>query len=155
MGEEDTGAILKEAARLLRCGPEGVPAAARALQARIDGLQRELLALKRPGPISLEVAAEHGITRVRQAKWANPFDHFELSIHEGKPGPWVRLWAPANAMFGPEQPDGFQINAMGIGTPSVDPRAPHFEPYAGPPPDSPEYRAEAERFAVAERKAAP
>lgn len=144
-------AALKEAARLLRCSPDRVPAAVAALLEKVGTLRLQVLSLADPGPISLETAARHGIERVRHQRWANKLDHFELTIIDGKPGAWVRMWAPVNAMFGDEKPDGFQINALGVGTPSVSPTKPLFLPYTGPLPDSDEYRAEVARFATAGR----
>ena len=46
--------------------------------------------------ISINDAAELGIDRLRMPVWAMAEDHIKIDIFENRPGPWVRLFSPAN-----------------------------------------------------------
>jgi len=94
--------------------------------------------------ISLKEAAATGIERVRQPNWANPFDHIKIDIVDGEVGPWLHLFAPFNLECNGRDP----VDCLWVVGPlKVDPDEKCFEPYAGPLPDSVEYRAKVERFA--------
>ena len=93
--------------------------------------------------ISLYEAAERGIERVRQPNWANPFDHLKIDIVDGKPGPWLHLFAPFNIECNGRDPVDF---LWMFGPMNADPDAKCFEPYTGPMPDSDEYAANVSRF---------
>jgi hypothetical protein len=93
--------------------------------------------------ISIADAASQGIDRVRLPKWANALDHLKIDIIDGKPGPWLHLYAPFNKECNGKDPVTF---LWMLGPMKTDIGVQEFEPYAGPLPDSDEYRAEAARF---------
>jgi hypothetical protein len=89
--------------------------------------------------ISIEDAAAIGIQRVRKPTWADPLDHLKIDIIDGKPGPWVHLWAPFNRECNGRDPvDAFAYQ--------WDLSVPEFELYDGPLPGSEEYQKAVERF---------
>jgi hypothetical protein len=96
--------------------------------------------------ISINAAAERGVTRLRDPGWANPCDHVEIVVLDGRAAPWGKLWAPANWMCSGK--DGLPMLLMpGRHHPTcIDPAVPYFVPYAGPHPGSPVYEAECARF---------
>lgn len=88
--------------------------------------------------ISVNQAAAQGITRVRKPVWSNKFDHLQLDIVDGKPGPWLHLWSPFNKVCNGRDPiDICHLISSFVG--SLD--AECLEPYTGPLPDSDEYKA--------------
>ena len=89
---------------------------------------------------SLASAAAAGVTRLRDPAWACPLDHGEIHAADGKLGPWFRLWAPMNSIMNGRDP----VAILVIG-PDIDIHAESFVEYAGPLPDSDEYRAEVAR----------
>lgn len=92
--------------------------------------------------ISIREAARRGVRRVRKPVWASPFDHVEIDIIDGKPGPWLHLWCPFN-----EECNGRDLVNLLIMSPIVgDIDAPEVIPYEGPLPDSAEYRSEVAKF---------
>jgi len=91
--------------------------------------------------ISIVQAAERGIERVRQTIWGNKFDHVKIDIIDGKPGPWLHLYAPFNKECNGRDP----VDMLAM--PPVDIHASVFVPYTGPLSDSDEYKAERARFA--------
>jgi hypothetical protein len=90
--------------------------------------------------ISLVEAARRGIERLRKPIWANPMDHVKIDIIDGRLGPWIHLYAPFNKECNGRDPVDLLIVQVG------DINAAELEPYAGPLPDSDEYRAEVARF---------
>ena len=87
--------------------------------------------------ISIKEAAALGVERVRKPIWANKLDHLKIDIIDGKPGPWLHLWAPFNKECNGRDPvDAF---AWDLGSPE-------FEPYDGPLPSSAEYQAAVKAF---------
>lgn len=93
------------------------------------------------GFISLNEAAELGFDRVRLTKWANPMDHLKIDIIEGRPGPWVKLFAPFNLECNGRDPVAMLITTM-------DPDLLQFVRYTGPLPDSDEYRRAVQQFSA-------
>ncbi len=90
------------------------------------------------GLISIADAAKLGIERVRLTKWANPLDHLKIDIVEGKPGPWLHLFAPFNKECSGRDP----VNFLWImGPMKTDVNTPEFVVYEGPLPESDEYKA--------------
>lgn len=78
--------------------------------------------------MSVNDAARLGRKRFRLDKWANDFDHFEIDIIDGKPGPWVKLWSPINAsVCEQENPQKMLILALG------DLNEKCWRNYVGPP----------------------
>jgi hypothetical protein len=92
--------------------------------------------------ISLREAARRGVKRVRKPVWAHPFDHVDIDIINGKPGPWLHLWCPFNEECNRRDPVHLFLDSQFVG--NID--APAVLPYEGPPPDSAEYRSEVEKF---------
>jgi hypothetical protein len=89
--------------------------------------------------ISINEAAARGIERLRKPVWANPFDHLKIDVLDGRPGPWVHLYAPFNKKCNGRDPVSFLIF-------NHDPDAKDFQPYTGHPADSDEYKAEVAKF---------
>jgi hypothetical protein len=92
---------------------------------------------------SLREAASRGVSRIRQSNWAHPMDHIKIDIlSNGDMGPWAHIYSPLNqAINGRDPVDMLCITSMGI-----DPDAKGGYAYAGPLPESEEYKAESERF---------
>jgi hypothetical protein len=87
--------------------------------------------------ISLKQAEALGIERVRKTIWANQLDH----LHIGH-GVWMHLYCPFNQECNGRDPVDmlkFQVDAKEWETKE-------WEPYAGPLPDSEEYKTEVARF---------
>jgi hypothetical protein len=93
--------------------------------------------------ISIAEAAAKGIDRVRLPIWANPLDHLKIDIIDGKPGPWLHLFAPFNKECNGRDPVDF---LWVFGPMKTDPNSIEFLPYEGPLPDSDEYRAAQAQF---------
>lgn len=89
--------------------------------------------------ISIYEAAGKGITRLRMEKWASPFDHLLITIDNKGLCPWIRLYAPFNQECNGRDPVEILFTEM-------DCEAKILVPYEGPPPDSGEYRNEAQKF---------
>ena len=87
--------------------------------------------------ISIAQAAERGIERVRKPNWAHPFDHFKIDIIDGKPGPWLHLYAPFNQICSGHDPVDF---IWATGALKTDINAVALEPYTGPLPDLSAYQ---------------
>lgn len=94
--------------------------------------------------ISINEAAARGIERVRLPAWANPLDHLKIDIFDGRPGPWVHLFAVDNSWINERDPVDILCFASEekINVLQVDPREKGWEPYTGPTADSEEYKAE-------------
>lgn len=90
--------------------------------------------------ISINEAAERGISRLRLPVWANPLDHIKLDILKrssgpwGSLGPWLHLWCPFNKECNGRDPVDIIITQF-------DCSIREYEPYTGPLPDSDEYKA--------------
>jgi hypothetical protein len=84
--------------------------------------------------ISINEAAALGIDRIRKPIWATPEDHLKIDIINGKPGPWIHLYAPFNKECNGCDP----VNILWI---QMDYNEPVYVPYTGPLPDSEEYLA--------------
>jgi hypothetical protein len=93
--------------------------------------------------MSLNQAAAAGIERIRKPIWADAFDHFKLDIISGRPGPWLRLYAPFNVALNGKDPVSI-LWAIQFGTDAAD--SVEFEEYGGPLPDSDEYQAAVARY---------
>lgn len=94
---------------------------------------------------SLNEAAARGVSRVRQPNWANPLDHIKIDLFpDGAHGPWVHVYSPFNKECNGRDP----IDLLWGGPPHgmIDPDAKSFYAYAGPLPDSEEYKAAAASF---------
>ena len=78
--------------------------------------------------ISINEAVKQGITCVRMPRWAFSEDHLEISIIDGRLGPWARLWSPGNEVIGQDNPQ----DILWIGQDN-DSRV--YEPYEGPLPN--------------------
>lgn len=106
--------------------------------------ERAALRMKQSPPtpflISINQAAELGIERLRQPQWANKLDHIQIDILDGKPGPWVHLWAPFNTECNGCDP----VNIICI---DFDYDLVCLQRYFGPLPDSEEYRTAVASFA--------
>lgn len=90
--------------------------------------------------LSIKSAAAQGIERVRKPNWANKYDHIRIDILEGgKPGPWTHLFSPMNMAMNKRDPVSMIFSNMEY-------EVEEYEPYAGPPPESEEYKGEAEYF---------
>lgn len=92
-----------------------------------------------PTLISIKEAAAQGITRLRLPKWANPMDHLKIDIIGEQLGPWLHLYAPFNKECNGRDP--FQFLSFNYDIASRD-----WLPYAGPLPDSEEYKAAQAQF---------
>ena len=57
-----------------------------------------------PKLISINQAAAQGIDRLRQPRWANPEDYLKIDIIDGRPGPWLHLYSPANQAINGRNP---------------------------------------------------
>ncbi len=117
----------------------------RALTGEIDVTNKVLCDFARriqAGLISIDQAASLGILRVRKPHWLSRFDHLRIDILGGRPGPWLYLHAPANAMF--DGPDPKPLLALMQTFCPLDERG--WLPYTGPLPTSAEYQAELKRF---------
>jgi len=88
---------------------------------------------------SVNEAARQGIERVRKPIWANKFDHLKIDIIDGKPGPWIHLYAPFNLQCNGRDP----VDILSL---QHDLNEACFEYYAGPFPDSEEYKAQVAAF---------
>lgn len=86
--------------------------------------------------ISLNEAASKGIERLRHPAWSTPMDHVQISIVDGKPAPWLRLYSPMNMRIFDRDP--VELLAT-LNDTSFDVR--NMLPYTGPLPESEEYRA--------------
>src|SRR4029077_3212709 len=93
--------------------------------------------------ISLNQAAARGIERIRKPHWADPADHFKLDIIDGKPGPWLHLFAPFKKECNGRDP----VDILWIIQFGNDADAAEFIPYDGPLPDSDAYKAAQARYA--------
>lgn len=93
---------------------------------------------RKPVPMfSLEEAAARGVDRVYHPNWACPLDHVKIDLFpDGMHGPWVHLYSPFNKHCNGRDPVSM---LWGIG---MDVHAKCFYAYAGPLPDSEEYKAE-------------
>lgn len=89
--------------------------------------------------ISINEAAKAGIERVRKPAWAQPEDHLKIDIFDGKPGPWIHLYAPFNKECNGRDP----VNILII---EFDCDAKDYIPYKGPLPDSDEYKSKVNSF---------
>jgi hypothetical protein len=89
--------------------------------------------------ISILEAAELGVQRLRKPVWANPLDHLQIDIVDGRPGPWLHIWCPFNKECNGRDPVDMIAYTQNLGMRE-------FEPYAGPLPDSEEYRKAVEQF---------
>lgn len=87
--------------------------------------------------LSINEAAARGIERVRKTAWANSFDHVKIDIIDGKPGPWLHVFAPFNRECNGRDPVSILLEG---------PDDCCFVPYDGPLPTSEEYRAAAARY---------
>lgn len=92
--------------------------------------------MSKPKLISMEEAALTGITRVRKSVWADPMDHLQIDVVNGKLSPWVKLYCPINVGVNGADP-------MTMSSTEDDRRSKIYEPYTGPLPDSPEYKKSA------------
>jgi len=64
--------------------------------------------------MSIREAAMLGRKRFRLDKWTNDYDHFEIDIIDGRPGPWVKLWSPLNRpVCEQENPQKMLITMLG------------------------------------------
>jgi hypothetical protein len=97
---------------------------------------------RKPVPLfSIKEAAERGVDRVRQPNWVNPMDHIKLDLIPGKGiGPWLHLYSPQNKATNGRDP----VDMLAI--PPIDLDSKCLYAYAGPLPDSDEYKAEATEF---------
>lgn len=89
--------------------------------------------------ISINEAAEQGITRLRKPIWANKMDHVKIDIVDNKAGPWLHLCCPANTEANGRDP----VDILGLG---YDYGIKEFEPYEGPVFGSDEYNSEREKY---------
>lgn len=87
--------------------------------------------------LSITQAVERGIDRVRLPMWANQMDHIKIDIIEGKPGPWLSLYAPFNLECNGEDPVKF---LWATGRLKIDINSVEFVPYTGPLPNTEEYK---------------
>lgn len=113
---------------------------------RVEGLEDAKTAVQTPmtdNLISIADAAANGIERVRLPHWANPLDHLKIDIVDGKPGPWLHLFAPFNKECNGRDPVDFLWIA---GPMKTDVNVAEFFPYGGPLPESNEYRAAQAQF---------
>jgi hypothetical protein len=93
--------------------------------------------------LSLNQAALAGVTLLRDPKWADPLAHLKIYIHEGKLGPWVKLFDPFNQECNGKDP----VEMLTIkGVSMIDPDEMSLVPYTGPTADSDEYRNRAASF---------
>lgn len=90
--------------------------------------------------ISISEAAKLGINRLRLSKWATPEDHIKIDIINGKPGPWVHLYAPFNLECNGQDP----VSVLSLG---YDIFTAYWLPYDGPISGSKEYVAAQSRYA--------
>lgn len=72
--------------------------------------------------ISINEAVRRGIPRLRLDRWANPWDHIEITIvkvdGENLLGPWWNLWSPLNEEINGRNPvKNMVIGPMGLGSP--------------------------------------
>ncbi|HEY1431856.1 MAG TPA: hypothetical protein VGF39_09550 [Stellaceae bacterium] len=93
--------------------------------------------------ISLNEAARRGIERIRKPIWSDPLDHIKINIVDGKPGPWLHLFAPFNQECNGRDP----VRLLWIVQWPNSANSHEFEPYTGPLPDSAVYRAAAQAYA--------
>jgi hypothetical protein len=98
--------------------------------------------------ISLNQAAARGIARVRKPEWATPEDHFKVDIVDGRPGPWLHLFAPFNLECNGRDPVDV-LWPIQFGAAAAD--APEFVAYTGPLPESDAYKAAVARYREAPR----
>ena len=82
-------------------------------------------------------AARKGIDRLRLPIWSTPMDHLKIDIVNGEPGPWGHLFSPINIGINGRDPVDFLWVIQG----EFDIYQRAYEAYAGPMPDSDEYKA--------------
>lgn len=63
--------------------------------------------------MSINEAAKLGRKRFRLDKWANDYDHFEITIIDGNVGPWVKLWSPVNKLIDQKNPQVLLATMLG------------------------------------------
>jgi hypothetical protein len=86
--------------------------------------------------LCLAEAARKGVDRLRLPIWANKMDHLKIDIINGELGPWGHLYSPINVGVNGKDPVSFIFGVQGVC--DIHDRA--YEAYAGPLPDSEEYR---------------
>ena len=96
--------------------------------------------------ITIRRAAQDGHTRLRMPHWSNPLDHIEITIHDGMPGPWAKLWSPFNPVCNGRDPMMIMIGTSLSARRCIDPGRQSWVVYDGPLPDSAEYRQNVESF---------
>ncbi|MDB5079571.1 MAG: hypothetical protein JWP00_1495 [Chloroflexi bacterium] len=85
--------------------------------------------------ISILEAVTKNINRLRQPKWAFPFDHIRIDIlSDGTMGPFVHLYGPTNQAFNGKDP----VTSVAW---MYDLTSKEWVIYSGPLPDSEEYKA--------------
>ena len=70
------------------------------------------------GLLSINEAIRRGFSKLRLDKWSNPDDYMEFYIFEHptgekSPGPWVKLWSPANELVDMKNPQTLLITMLG------------------------------------------
>jgi hypothetical protein len=91
--------------------------------------------------LTLQEAAERGVTAIRKPMWAGRFDHMTFdtvrqadgTVHIG---PWLRLYSPMNEAINGRDPVSILLTETG------DTRDAVWLPYKGPSATSEEYLAE-------------
>lgn len=95
-----------------------------------------------PEQLSVREAARRGVERVRDPRWSHPMDHLRIDLMgDGKMGPWLHLYSPFNGVVNQRDPVDLLVLA---GTINLDNRC--LTAYAGPLPESQEYRDEVQRI---------
>jgi len=105
--------------------------------------------MRKPVPMfSLREAAARGIERVYQPNWVGTLDHVKLDLaRDGTFGPWLHFYSPMNQVINGRDPVDLLVIEVSDGM-RIDLDAQCLYAYAGPLPDSDEYKAEAAEFAA-------
>lgn len=90
--------------------------------------------------ISINDAAAQGIDRLRRPAWLMREDHIKIHIHEGKPGPFVKIYSPFNQECNGRDPVEMLIIAFDL-------EDKIFLPYTGPLPGDEAYEKKVKHFA--------
>ncbi len=58
--------------------------------------------------MTLNEAAQRGISRVRLPQWADPLDYLRIDLVQGgQRGPWAHLYSPSQSRIGATTPQTF------------------------------------------------
>lgn len=101
------------------------------------------------GTYSITQLVADGVTSIRMQKWANPFDHVRLILLRKVGPPELMLYCPSNTLINGHDPVSLHQLMRMQRRPIIDViTEPGWVPYSGPGHQSPEYKAEVQKFAA-------